>query len=48
MDKFAKHYYCKHAKRNQILSDKSILRKKVRMQGKQQIRKESLQYDKEE
>ena len=45
MDRFAKRYYCKHAKRNQILSDKSILRKKVRMHGKQIIRKESLQYE---
>jgi len=47
MDRFAKRYYCKHAKHNQILSDKSILRKKVRMQGKQHIRKEALQYEQE-
>lgn len=48
MDRFAKRYYCKHAKRNQILSDKSVLRKKIRSWGKDEIRKESLQYEQEE
>jgi len=45
MDKFAKRYYCKHAKRNQIRSDKDILRSKVRAHYKEEIRKETLQYE---
>lgn len=45
MDRFAKHYYCEHAKRNQIRSDKRILKRKVRLVGKQTIRTEVLQYE---
>lgn len=47
MDKFAKHYYCKHARRNQIRSDKDILKSKVRTHYKEEIRKEALQYEQE-
>lgn len=41
MDKFAKRYYCKHAKRNQIRSDKKILNSKIRASGKRQILEET-------
>ena len=47
MDKFAKHYYCKHARRNQIRSDKAILKSKVRVYNKEEIRKETLRYEQE-
>ena len=47
MDKFAKRYYCKHAKRNQIRSDKAILKSKVRVHAKEEIRKETLRYEQE-
>lgn len=48
MDKFAKQYYCKHARRNQIRSDKDILKSKVRAHYKEEIRKEALQHEQEE
>ena len=48
MDKFAKHYYCPHARRNQIRSDKQELNSKVRTYGKETIRKEALQYEQKE
>lgn len=38
MDKFAKKYFCQHAKRNQIREDKRLLRKAVRLAGKKEER----------
>ena len=40
MDKFAKKFYCKRAKRNQIRTDKHYLRKIVRRAGKKEIKGE--------
>lgn len=37
MDKFAKRYYCQHAKRNQIKQDKRILTRKFRRTEKKEI-----------
>lgn len=37
MDRFARNYYCKRARRFQIDLDKEILRKKVRKEKKEQI-----------
>lgn len=41
MSKFAKRYYCQHAKRNQIKDDKRELRRKVRRTTKKIIKEES-------
>lgn len=41
MDKFAKKYFCKKAKLNQIRDDKRYLRKLVRRMGKKKISEES-------
>lgn len=40
MDKFAKRFFCKKAKRNIIRDDKLRLRKAVRIDGKRKIREE--------
>lgn len=37
MSKFAKKYYCQHAKRNRIRDDKKRLRKAVRLAGKKEM-----------
>lgn len=39
-DKFAKKFYCEHARRNQIKSDKDILKTKVRIEGKKEIKQQ--------
>lgn len=41
MDKFAKRFFCQHAKRNQIQDDKHQLKRAVRRKGKQEIREET-------
>lgn len=38
MDKFAKKFFCKKARRNQIRDDKYYLRKAVRRAGKKEIK----------
>lgn len=40
MSKFAKKYFCKKAKLNQIRDDKYYLRKAVRRAGKKEIKEE--------
>lgn len=40
MDKFAKKYYCKKAKRNQIRDDKYYLRKLIRRVRKKEVKEE--------
>ena len=40
IDRFARHWYCQHARLNQLWSDKREAKKRLRRQTKDEIRKE--------
>lgn len=44
-DKFARHYYCEHARLNQLREDKKRQKRVIRNLNKKMIRKETEDYE---